>query len=117
MKIEDHLETLIAILLLKIFPVRLMEPVVLVYLPCSQEAATFACPEGDRFSHSLLPYSLKVHFSNIISSYPKSTKWSLPLRFSCCAYLRIYHLLHAYYIPIHLSLLDTTLIVFGEEQK
>jgi len=50
-------------------------------LPSSQQPANSPHPEPDESGLQLPNYSFKIHFSIILSTAPKSPKWSPPLEF------------------------------------
>jgi len=50
-------------------------------LPHSQEPTTCQYLEVINTVHALPPHSLKIYFTVILPSIPKSSKWSLSFRF------------------------------------
>jgi hypothetical protein len=65
--------------------------------------------------HTFLPYFPKICFDIIFPSMHRSSEWFLLFELSDRNFVRIYHLTRACYIPTHLILLDSIiLILFGE---
>jgi hypothetical protein len=71
-------------------------------LLCSQEPATDPCSEPLESNPHLKPYFPKIHSSNVLSSTPRSSKWSLNFSFPNQSFVHISHLpMHAT-CPTHL---------------
>jgi len=66
-------------------------------LPCSQQPSTGPYSEPDCSSPHLA--ILKIHSNIIFLSTPRSSKWSLPFKFSDQNFVLISHLFIACYMP------------------
>jgi len=68
--------------------------------------------------HTFPPCSSKIHSHILIPFTPRSSEWSLALRFSDENFVCFYHLSSACYMPAHFIFLDSiTLTIFGEAYK
>jgi hypothetical protein len=83
------------------FPQLLWNPKIYYHVQKSLSSVPILCQMN--LIHTSKSYVPKIHFNIVLSSMPRSSKWSLPFRLSNQNFVRISHLAHASFDMLHSS--------------